>query len=370
MRAVTSPPYYPEWEVRAGYSSWKYYRENIDGVIVFRCPVFVPRKQNAIKRIMHLLSFAYSSLPVVLAHRSWKPDVVIQVAPSLFCAPHALLLARLARSRALIHIQDYEIDAFFAVGMAKAGILQKLALAIERVLLRSFDSVSTISEGMMRRAVHKGVDANKLILFPNWSDIKHFSGASPSPSLLRELGVPQGKKVILYSGNIGLKQGMESLVEAAKRLAHQTELYFLIVGDGAGKQALASLVARYGLTNVSFAPLQPFDALPSLLASAECHLVLQKRGAADAVLPSKLTNILAVGGNAVITADADSTLGKLCIDYPGIAELVEPESVDALIAGIGKALGMPKPNRVARDYAKQSLDKGEILERFMNAIER
>ncbi|MDT9046922.1 colanic acid biosynthesis glycosyltransferase WcaI, partial [Escherichia coli] len=82
-----------------------------------------------------------------------------------------------------------------------------------------------------------------------------------------------------------------------------------------------------------------------------CHLVIQKRGAADAVLPSKLTNILAVGGNAVITAEHDTELGQLCIAEPGIAVCVEPESVDALAQGIESALALSKDNTVAREYA-------------------
>ncbi|SUH02987.1 glycosyltransferase [Salmonella enterica subsp. enterica] len=89
----------------------------------------------------------------------------------------------------------------------------------------------------------------------------------------------------------------------------------------------------------------------------DCHLVVQKRGAADAVLPSKLTNILAVGGNAVITAEPHTELGQLCARYPGIAVCVEPESTDALVNGISQALAMPKNNTTAREYAERTLNK-------------
>jgi colanic acid biosynthesis glycosyl transferase WcaI len=105
---------------------------------------------------------------------------------------------------------------------------------------------------------------------------------------------------------------------------------FLIVGQGTGKARLLDRVQRDGLRNVLFAPLQAYDDLPALLASADAHLVIQKRGVADAVLPSKLTNILAVGGNAIITADPDTTLGRLCeehrhcgVDRTGVRRRVE-----------------------------------------------
>jgi colanic acid biosynthesis glycosyl transferase WcaI len=142
----------------------------------------------------------------------------------------------------------------------------------------------------------------------------------------------------------------------------------LIVGEGAGKARLLDLVQQKRLDNVVFGPLQPYEDLPSLLASADCHLVIQKRGAADAVLPSKLTNILAVGGNALITADPDTSLGLLCREHPGIATLVEPESVAALITGIEQALAMPSPNVVATAYARDFLDKDKILKRVLAEV--
>ena len=101
---------------------------------------------------------------------------------------------------------------------------------------------------------------------------------------------------------------------------------------------------------------------------ADCHLVVQKRGAADAVLPSKLTNILAVGGNAVITAEAHTELGQLCDTQPGIAVCVEPESVPALVVGIEQALNMPKENAIARDYAERTLEKENVLNQFIADI--
>ncbi|WP_320372517.1 glycosyltransferase, partial [Escherichia coli] len=143
---------------------------------------------------------------------------------------------------------------------------------------------------------------------------------------------------------------------------------FAIVGQGGGKARLEKMAQQRGLRNMQFFPLQSYDALPALLKMGDCHLVVQKRGAADAVLPSKLTNILAVGGNAVITAEAHTELGQLCETFPGIAVCVEPESVEALVAGIRQALLLPKYNTVAREYAERTLDKENVLRQFINDI--
>ena len=157
------------------------------------------------------------------------------------------------------------------------------------------------------------------------------------------------------------------MIDAADQLREQPWL-FVIVGQGGGKARLEKLAAERGLENVKFLPLQSYEDLPALLAIGDCHLVIQKRGAADAVLPSKLTNILAVGGNAVITAEADTELGQLCQDNPGIAVCVTPESVPALVEGIEQALMMPKQNAVARDWAERALDKEHVLNQFIADI--
>lgn len=368
VRVVTAPPYYPDWKVWRGFSSWRFNKCHEDGVIVIRCPLYVPSKPSALKRLLHLACFSLSSSFAVLAQLRWKPDLLVLVVPTLFCAPQTLLLAKLTGAKSVLHIQDYEVDALFGLGITRGNGLKRFAFATERAILRSFDRVSTISSGMLRRATQKGVAKERLCFFPNWSETSRFLNVGRDRALLARLGVDPGKRVLLYSGNIGEKQGLENVIEVAERLKARTDLVFLIVGKGAGKARLLDMVQQKGLTNVVFAPLQPYEDLPVLLASADCHLVIQKRGAADAVLPSKLTNILAVGGNAVITADPDTTLGLLCADHPGIAVLVEPESVNALIEGIEHALALPEHNAVATDYAREFLDKDRILDRFLADI--
>ncbi|HAU5593292.1 TPA: colanic acid biosynthesis fucosyltransferase WcaI [Citrobacter amalonaticus] len=371
VRVITAPPYYPQWKVGERYSAWRYRREEGDAT-VWRCPLYVPKQPSTLKRLLHLGSFALSSFFPLMAQRRWKPDRIIGVVPTLFCTPGMRLLAKLSGARTLLHIQDYEVDAMLGLGLAgngKTGKVAQLATAFERSGLHNVDNVSTISRSMMNKAQAKGVAAEKVIFFPNWSEVARFQNVNDDEviSLRQQLGLPDDKKIILYSGNIGEKQGLENVIAAAEQLREQP-LVFAIVGQGGGKARLEKMARERGLRNVLFFPLQPYEALPALLKMGDCHLVVQKRGAADAVLPSKLTNILAVGGNAVITAEPETELGQLCDHYAGIAVCVEPESVDALVAGITMALTMPKNNTVAREYAERTLDKENVLRQFMNDI--
>ncbi len=365
VRVIAAHPYYPDWKVFPGHHSWRYVKTLEDGVTVIRCPLYVPAKPTALKRLLHLASFSLSSTFALFANIGWRPDKVILVVPTMFCAGQTILYAKMTRAKTVLHIQDFEVDAMFGLGICTRKRAKHLAYKAEAWTLKAFDQISTISGGMIERARSKGVENDRLSLFPNWSEIGRFRGVSRSASLLQRLGVDPEKKILMYSGNIGEKQGLESVIDAAELLAVRDDLVFVIIGEGAGKSRLMETVKLKGLANVVFAPLQSYDDLPALLASADCHLVVQRRGAADSVLPSKLTNILAVGGNAVITADPTTSLGVLCNEYPGIAALVEPECPMALIKGIERCISMVSPNRIAMTYAKEFLDKDRILARFV-----
>ena len=173
VRVVTAPPYYPDWQVWTGFSGWRYQLADEAGgsLRVVRCPLWVPARPSGLTRLLHLASFALSSLPVLLWQWRWRPAVVFAVAPPLFCAPGAWLAARLAGGKAWLHIQDYEVDAAFDLGLLKGARLRRMALAGERWLLRRFDRVSTISRRMLALAQAKGVAAGCLVLFPNWVDV-------------------------------------------------------------------------------------------------------------------------------------------------------------------------------------------------------
>jgi colanic acid biosynthesis glycosyl transferase WcaI len=139
---------------------------------------------------------------------------------------------------------------------------------------------------------------------------------------------------------------------------------FFVVGAGAYVKQLQALSYDAGLTNIEFKPLQAWEDVPAMLSMADVHLVVQRKGAADSVLPSKLTNILSAGGNAVVTAESDTELGRLAEQYPGIYSCVGPEDIDAFCKGLDVELGNTGTNTVARKYAEENLNKDAILSRF------
>jgi colanic acid biosynthesis glycosyl transferase WcaI len=379
VKAIVAPPYYPEWQVHKAYSQYFYQSEFNQGVQLIRCPLYVPKKVTTVKRLVHLVSFAFSSLFALVSKLFSKSDIIMLVQPTLFCAPFALLYAKLTSTKCVMHIQDYEVDAMLGLGLfgkssnnQKSNAVVKLIKNVECWLTKRFDAVSTISLSMIENAKAKGVDQKKIIYFPNWSDTEFVTPSTCGKALRAEWGFSSRDKIILYAGNIGKKQGLELVLETAQNCSDNSDVKFVLVGAGAHVEHLKDLAKQMKLENVFFKPLQHWDRVPEMLALADVHLVVQNKGAADAVLPSKLTNILSAGGHALVTAEKSTELGNIANNHPGIFTLVEPEDVQAFTLALQTivAKDTTQHNILARKFATQYLAKDKILDQFVTDLEK
>ena len=369
VRVVTAPPYYPAWKVGVGYRGWSYRRESLHGVDVFRCPLWVPGDPNGFNRLLHLLSFAVSSIPVMLRQIFWRPDSIFVIEPTFFCAPCALSTARLANAKAWLHIQDFEVEAFFGLGFGSGGFFKKCVNAVEGWLMRRFDRVSSISRQMVARLSAFGIPQDRTTIFPNWVDTDRIRPGVRGRAFREEWALGPDRKIVLYAGSMGKKQGLEMVLETARAMQNDDpDSLFLLVGEGSAKEGLVQRARALDLRNVVFKPPQPPEDFPALLTLADVHLVVQKKGVTEAFMPSKLTGILAAGGTAIITADEDTELGRLVMENPGIAVLVPPENPvlfrEALLAALSRTATDAGENRVAREYAERFLAKEIVLSQF------
>ena len=368
VRVITAPPYYPAWSVQPPYSSRRYARERVAGVEVWRCPLYVPRRPRALSRLLHLASFALTSLPVLLWQAlRWRPRHILVIEPPLACAPGALSAALLCGARTWLHVQDFEVDAAFELGMLRPGALQRLALSVERWLLRRFDYVSSISPRMLKKLQDKGVAAARIGNFPNWVDTELIRPLDGRVNLRAALGIAPRVPVLLYSGNMGEKQGLDLLIDTARGFAGQREALFLLCGDGAMRARLES--SAQGLANVRFIPLQPLSVLNQLLNLADVHLLPQREGAEDLVMPSKLSAIMASGRPVLATARAGSDV-ELAAREGGL--VVEPGDRAAFAAALMRLLDDPalrqRLGEAGRRHAIGEWDKGAVLQRMMTIL--
>ena len=360
LRVVTAPPYYPQWRIAAGYRGGAYSRERIDGVDVLRCPLWVPRRKGAASRALHLLSFAASSAPVMLREAlAWRPDIVMGIEPTLLAAPGTLAAARLCGAAAWLHVQDFEIEAAFATGLVGGARRGRWAASAEAMLLSRFDRVSTISPAMCEHLARKGVTRERIALLPNWvaADAIHpLPAASP---LRRELGIPDAAIVALYAGNMSEKQGLDTLVAAASALGDASGVRFVFAGEGAARDRLER--ASEALGNVTFLPLQPVERLNDLLNLADVHLLPQRAGVADLVMPSKLLGMMASARPVIAGADPRSALGQV-VSQCGV--VVPPEDGAAMAEAVRAlavaperraALGRAGRERIVADWSRDAV---------------
>jgi len=388
VRVVTAPPYYPEWRVHERYRRCFYRRERSSErgsemspacgsetsparasepgptpPAVYRTPLWVPARPTGLSRLLHLFSFALGSFPVVLSQARWRPELVFAVEPTLFAAPIALLTAAVAGAPAWLHIQDFEVDAAFRLDLlARNGALHALAARLDGFVTRRFARVSTISRKMLERLHTRGIPEQRAVLFPNWADLDDIY-PDPYRGFRRELGL-EGKIILLYSGNMGAKQGLEVLAPLVAFFASDPEfkgtVHFLLCGGGAFRPQLEALLAHH--SNVTLLPLQPKERLHDLLNTADIHLLPQRRGVADLVMPSKLTGMLASGRPILATADPGTQVAHV---VEGCGLVVAPEDPAALQAAARRLIADPSLRArlgvAARSYATQYLGKEQLL---------
>jgi colanic acid biosynthesis glycosyl transferase WcaI len=280
-----------------------------------------------------------------------------------------LLTARLCGAKAWLHLQDFEVDLAFGMGLLKNPLLKRVVLRMERWIMRRFDSVSSISARMVERLLVKGVDPQRTGYFPNWVDIAH---VKPSPlrgeSYRTQLGIAKDAVVVLFSGSLGGKQGLMVIPQIAELLRDRKDIVFVICGDGVMKPALEA--ATTDMAKVKFLPLQPFSRLGELLSLADIHLLPQSVDAADLVLPSKLSGMMASGRPVISTCRPSTELGAV-IMHCGVT--VPPADPPALARAIGDLADDPTRRsnlgRAARAYAEVYFEREGVLERRFGPLE-
>jgi colanic acid biosynthesis glycosyl transferase WcaI len=369
VRIVTAPPYYPHWQVLKGFSKLSYRRGLLDGVDVWRCPLWIPKKLSGLKRILHLASFAFSSFPVMLIQLFWRPNIILVVEPPLFCAPTTLFISRLCKARSWLHVQDFEVDAAFDLGVLSSPLLHRSVTGLERWLMRKFDKVSTISEQMMRLLSAKNVNSERQVLFPNWVDIDQIYPMVSQNVFRKQLNISEQTIVFLYSVNMGEKQGLEIIIEAAHLLVAESNIRFIMCGEGAAYSRLREKAK--GVSNINWLPLQPLEKLNDLLNMADVHLLPQRRDVADLVMPSKLTGMMASGKPVVATVEIDSQISTV---LQGAGVIVPPGDINSFVKEI-KNLAKDKEYREhlgtnARDFAVEHLGRGAILSKFERELQK
>jgi len=367
VRVITAPPYYPAWKIPANFDAPYFRAIDLNRVRVTRTPIYVPSQPTGTKRLVHHASFALTSmLPVLKEALTWRPDIMLSVAPSLMSAAFVSVIARWTRARSWLHVQDFEVDAAFDLGLLRNQKLRAAMLNVESAILRSFDRVSSISPQMVDRLHYKGVAADRSTEVRNWIDTSAITPSSKQTRYRDQLGISPNDVVGVYSGTMSNKQGLDLVIEAASHLEiSQPNLHFILAGEGPHKATLVEMAA--GHPRIHFLGLQPVESFNEFMATADFHLIPQKAEAADLVLPSKLGAVLA-SGRPVIAMASEGT--GLAAEIDGAGLVVAPGDTRALAAAIGALISDPaRCDQLGIEGRRRSIarwDRKTIVRRWLD----
>jgi len=367
VTVLTAAPYYPQWRVREDYRPQRWRREWRDGVEVLRAPQYVPARVSSLGRLLQECSFGASCLywwSTCLLQRPW--DAMVAVCPPMTSGLVPGLLARRLAVPLVIHVQDLQLDAARELGILRQPLLLAGLTWLELHLFRQARAVTTISRSMAARLAAKGVPPARLQVLPNWADLDKVRPGPRLNALRRELGLTS-ETVVLYAGNLGEKQGLEVILEAAALTRGKPSIRYLVAGEGAARDRIKLRAQDLGLDNLTFLPLQSNSRLPLLLAAADLHLVVQRQKAADLVMPSKLTNIMAAGRPFIATAGEGTELARVTTESRA-GLVVPPEDGRALAQAVLGLAGDPGARKEmgvrARRYAEAFWDRERILRQW------
>jgi colanic acid biosynthesis glycosyl transferase WcaI len=365
VRVLTAMPWYPDGEIYQDYQGKLFATEILNGVKIQRCYIWTRRQRSLLNRALFEVSFA--GLSVIQALFGYRPDVILLTVPGLpVCLP-AAALGGFYRAPVILNLQDILPDAAVHVGMISNPKVINLLTKLEAFAYRMATKISVIADGFTNNITAKGVPIDKIIEIPNWVDVNFVKPLPNQDNYFRSQYQLEGKFVVLYSGNIALTQGLETVIEAATHLKHNRDIIIVIVG---AQKALAKLqrhCQEHNADEVKLIPFQPRQKLPEMLAAADVGLVVQRKNVLDFNMPSKIQVLLASGRAIIASVPATGTAAR-AIEKSGGGIVIPPEDPRALAEAIEKLYFqrelVENLGRAGRQYAVANYSFESALDRY------
>ena len=369
VEMLTTFAYYPAWKKREEDRGEFYRTDIVNGVKVRRCWHYVPERVNAWRRILHEGTFVLTSTLRALTLPA--ADIYVVVSPPLLLGTAAWLVTVFERRSFVFHVQDLQPDAAVGLGMLRQGWFTRALYALEAFAYRKAVRVSSISRGMLEVFRRKGVPDEKLLYVPNSIPLPDPETLPARGEFRARYGISSDEFLASYAGNLGVKQGLDILLETAALLVG-TNVRVLICGDGAEREKLAAEITRRELPNVTMAPLQAGRDYSALLVDSDLCFITQQAGAGNAFFPSKLLGILAHGRGVLTVADRESELAQ-AVEHEGFGINIPPGDAKRLAHELRALSGSPErligfANAGAK-FVKQ-FDQESVLAGFATTLEQ
>ncbi len=328
VTVITGAPNFPRGEVFAGYRNRLWQRETMEGIQVVRVWTYITANEGFAKRTLDYLSFMVTGFLAGLAQR--RPDVIVGTSPQFFTNCAAWMLSVFRRRPFVFELRDLWPESIKTVGAMKDSAILRLLERLELFLYRRAAAVVAVTESFRRNLVSRGIDSDKIAVVLNGVDLSRFHPLARDPELAARFGLT-GKFVLGYIGTHGMAHALETILEAAARIKALPEganVRFVLLGDGARKQALKETAAGMGLDNVLFLDTVPKADVPRYWSLLDVSIIhLRKADNFTQVIPSKLFECMGMGIPVLHGVAGESAQ---IVEREGMGLVFEPENVGAL----------------------------------------
>jgi colanic acid biosynthesis glycosyl transferase WcaI len=376
VTVCTGFPFAPRWQ------RWEEYRHKFlsrtpvgDRTVVIRVSHFIPRRpSSALQRVVMEATFVLSAAFALIGElvlRRRLPDVVLYIGAQPAIAMLARVVAASVRSPYFVNVNDIATQAAVDVGIVRRPWIQQVLSRFEFAAYRKAAGASVLCRRFAELLVEQGFGADRIRTIRSPIDISTIQPVERDGHFRNRYGIPADAFVVLFSGSMGLKQGLANVVAAADRcratsVARGRPLHWVLVGDGEAKCAILDLVASHRLAStISVVGFEPEQGMSAMFAAADVLLLNQVSKVKDSVVPSKLLTYMAAGRPILAAVNPSSQGAEILSDARG-GLVVAPDDPEALARGTQQLSAMPVADLAVmgarnRAYAEQHFDQRKIL---------
>jgi glycosyltransferase involved in cell wall biosynthesis len=369
VQVVTCLPNHPTGRLYPGYTRRMYMRERIDGIDVHRHWTYITANRGFAKKTLGHVSYLPGA--VCLSQRHLDPaDAFIGTSPTFFAAMAAAAGARRFHAPFVMEVRDLWPAIFVDLGILRNRGVIRVLERLELALYRRATRVVTVTEAFRSNLTARGVPASKVVTIPNGADVEFWRPPTSTAAIRKRLGL-EGRFVVLYIGALGVSQGLGQILDSAGKLREHEDIVFMVVGEGADKEALVDRARRERLANVTFLDAVDKDGVRELYAIADvCLVPLRRIPLFDSFIPSKMFEMMAMARPIVASVRGEAAE---ILERSRAAIVVEPEAGDAIAAAVaelhrdaarGRAMGEQGRRFVVEHYSRASL-----AERYVAVLE-
>ena len=361
VTVITTAPNFPAGKLIGGYRNRLHARETIEGIEVVRVWSYITANEGFFKRTLDYVSFATVGFIASLFVK--RPDVIVATSPQFFtaCAGWA---AGLFRHRPYVfELRDLWPESIRALGAVKNNTALEALERLELFLYRRATLVVSVTNAFKRNLVERGIPPEKIDVITNGADLSRYAPRPKDAALVEQLGL-EGKFVAGYIGTHGMAHALCTILDAAATLQArgETDICFLMVGDGADKASLKADAERRGLANIAFIDTVSKDDVVrywSLLDASVIHL--RNTPLFRTVIPSKIFECMAMGIPILLGVDGEAAD---IVRRENVGIVFPPENADSLV----DALVRMRDDKAARaGFAERAVAGAQRFDRAVLA---